>query len=102
MAIQDEFKQAVLRSTFLTSYQRDAFLDGVDDMPEEYLANVLSILKEFTIRSKKREESVRQKIGSALARYEETIRDISDLDDEAKGKLMTQARVLSSAITRNQ
>lgn len=101
MAIVDDYKQIVLSSKLLNPYQRDAMLDGVEEMPEEYLEAMTEILGQFDERSWRREKALEEKITKAFGRYEETILNLAHLDTTRKEKLLAQAQSLKNVLIFN-
>ncbi|MBI4066285.1 hypothetical protein HY411_01070 [Candidatus Gottesmanbacteria bacterium] len=98
MAIIDNYKQAVLSSKLLDSYQRDAMLDGVEEYPEEYLEVMTQILVQFDERAQARDHAYKEKLSEAFDRYERTIGEITDLEPTKREKLLTQARMLKNVL----
>lgn len=94
----DTYKQAVLTSSLLDPYQRDAMLDGVEEYPEEYLVAITEVLKAFEKRSQRREADYKEKLTKVFDRYEQTITAIPTLDDAQRKKLLTQAQMLKNVL----
>ena len=96
MSTIDNYKQAVINSRLLNPYQRDGLLDGVEEMPEEFLQSVTKILTDFDARSQKREKEYKEKLQEAFAKYTQTIQSMPDINDEEKQKLLHEAQALKS------
>ena len=97
-SVVDTYKQAVLTSSLLDSYQRDAMLDGAEEYPEAYLEATTEILVQFDERSRMREQAYQEKLVKAFDRYGQTIGDIVDLAPAQREKLLTQAQMLKNVL----
>ena len=98
MSTIDNYKKAVINSRLLNPYQRDGLLDGVEEMPEEFLQSVTKILTDFDVRSRKREEEYKAKLQEAFAKYKHTIQSMSDMSEEEKKKLLDESEALASSV----
>lgn len=100
-SIIDRYKDTVLSSSLLDSYQRDAMLDGVEEMPEEYLEAIAGILAQYDDRAKVRAQDMQKKILAAFENYHKTIQNITTIGKDEKGRLLTHADTLRAAVIEN-
>lgn len=97
--IIERYKDIVLSSTLLDSYQRDAMLYGVEEMPEEYLGAIAGIISQYDDRAKVRAQDMQKKIIAAFMNYHKTIQNITTIGEDEKGRLLAQADTLRAALT---
>lgn len=94
----DRYKDIVLSNSLLDPYQRDAMLDGVEEMPEEYLEAITGILTHYDDRAKKREQDMQKKILAAFENYHKTIQNITTIGEDEKQRLLAQADTLRAVL----
>ena len=99
MSILDDFKEAVINSRLLTPQQRQAYLDGAGEMPEEYLEQVMEILQGFDKRSTAREAQYNDGVQKALASYKEEIRQLTGISEAKRAELLKQADKMENQLT---
>ena len=98
MTTIDDYKDTILSSKLLDPYQRDAMLDGAQELPEDFLQFVTKILTDFDTRSQKREAEYKEKLQEVFAKYKHTIQSMSDISDEEKKKLLDESETLASSV----
>lgn len=92
-----DYQRVVSQSKLLNEYQKQAFLDHPDELPEDFKEDIISLLNGFSERSQARDRDYTKKLKEIIAGYRVKIAGLP-MSDEARTKLLQEAETIEKAL----
>lgn len=98
---KEKYISTVKNSSLLSVPEKSALLDTVDDVPEDYLENMVLILENYEQGKEERKTEYLSKVQEAFSRYRKRVLAIKGMSEKRKEALISNMSVLENAILSN-
>jgi len=93
-----DYQREVAKSRLLNDYQKEAFLDHPDELPDDFKLDIINLLSGFDERSQAREEEYIEGLTNAFVAYRAKLQTLPGVPHEERARLLKEADDLENAV----
>ncbi|MBI4066287.1 hypothetical protein HY411_01080 [Candidatus Gottesmanbacteria bacterium] len=91
-----DYQRVVTKSKLLNQYQKEAFLNHPNELPQDFKQDIINLLTGFDERSKAREQKYKEEFKKAFDRYRLKLQILTGVSDEERVRLVEESDKLEA------